>query len=378
MLSLAGAAAVLGAPTSLQPENSTASIDLHGSHKYALTHSDKVFHIGANKAGTTSMWLFYSDLPGSWNPCHDMCGAHNVAWYDESRHHHQHAAIWKTHRVFMDNGDQADFEWLYDQFPTARFVMNLRGLRDWVVSRYDMVREIRLGGGCSAHGTHASCKGGTYTECAPQAIFPGHNKCLKSHLTWTGNSDADIRSWVVGLAHVQKEQLSFFKKRKTSWKRFVQADFTDDSRDHDAIQRLWWINRKDLHEHEPKHLMTMAAELPTRPPVSELQGPSSIPHMLSDPHPHNSKSHVENVLASAGCRSHTWNQRLYTECSEAIKHRGLELAELPGEPFPSSHHWFIHRAEMDIDDISTLPNGTEVATAPAAGDIVPSPVADAD
>jgi hypothetical protein len=361
MLYLCTAAAVLGAPTALQPQNSTADVVLSSSN-YALTSTDKVFHIGANKAGTTSMWLFYSDLPGDWNPCHDMCGKGNKQWYTESSHKKKH--FFEEHRVFMDNGDQADYEWLYDTFESSRFVMNLRGMRDWVVSRYDMVREIRLGGGCSAHGTHASCKGGSYTECAPQAIFPGHNKCLKSHLTWTGNSDADIRSWIVGLAHIQKQQLKFFKSRTKSWQRFVQADFTDDSREHDAIQRLWWINRKKLHEHKTGHLMTMSAELPTRPPIKDLPGPSSIPRMLSDPHPDSSKKHVEKVLKEAGCKSHTWDQRLYTECAQEIKHRGLELAELPNASFPSAHHWYIHKDELDIDDVGSLPSGTEIATAP--------------
>jgi hypothetical protein len=347
MLSLA--VAFPAAPASLQPDaapelNQTdADLELK-STEWEITFSDKVFHIGANKAGTTSMWLFYQDLPGKWNPCHDLCGPKNKQWTDV---HNKNDPVLADHRVFMDNGDVSDFRWLYKTFPNSRFVMNVRKLEDWVISRYDMVREIRLGGGCSPQGTHASCKGGWYKECAPQAIFPGGHKCLRSWIDWTGNDDDDLKGWVMGLAQVQGNQMEFFKSSEEHMNRFVQADFTNDDLTHDSIKRLWWINRKSLATHKAHHIMTLDRKLPVDPPISALVGPHHIPHMLSDTHPSTTKDHVRRVFKHAGCKEEQLHHVLYHPCAMEMNKRKVSFIEMPNKTFPSAHHYFIHMDELE-------------------------------
>jgi hypothetical protein len=348
--------ALLAAPASLQPAavpkvtKDEAAVDLK-SAEYEITFTDKVFHIGANKAGTTSMWLFYKDLPGDWNPCHDLCGPKNKQWTDV---HKKSDPVLADHRVFMDNGDVSDFKWLYETFPHSRFVMNVRKMEDWVVSRYDMVREIRLGGGCSAQGTHDDCKGGWYKECAPQPIFPGGHSCLKSWITWTGNSDDDLKGWVMGLAQVQGEQMEFFKQSEEHMNRFVQADFTDDSLTEDSIQRLWWINRKSLDTHRAKHIMSLDRELPTKPPLKALVGPHDIPHMLSDSHPSSTISHVRKLFKHAGCKEEHFSSVLYHHCAMEMLKNKVSFIETPNVTFPSAHHYFIHNDQLQ----SALDSGT--------------------
>jgi hypothetical protein len=226
----------------------------------------------------------------------------------------------------MDNGDHADYEWLYNTFDHSRFVMNVRPLRDWVLSRYDMVRQIRLNGGCSPQGTSASCAQGWYGT--PSDVE-----------TWTGNSDADIRSWIAKLAEVQVQQLSFFDANPVRQNRFVMLDVTDSENQDITLRRLAWAQRKDLADYHTDHLLMMNTELPGDLPfleVDRLSGPHAVPHALGAPHPASSLRHVESVLRSMGCYEDTWGQYIYDQCRNAILASGLELAELPSTPFPSS------------------------------------------
>lgn len=288
-----------------------------------LTTSDLVFFIGANKAGTTSMEQYYQQL--GWNPCHNKCDE-SLEWWRASFQHNPDDPIWNTHRVFMDNGDHADYEWLYDTFDHSRFVMNVRPLRDWVLSRFDMIKQIRINGGCTPQGTSASCAQGWYGT--PSDVE-----------TWTGNSDADIRSWIVKLAQVQERQLDFFNKNPVRQNRFVMLDVTDSENEDITLRRLYWAQRKELASFHTDHLLKMNAELPgdlRSKPVAELAGPHAVPHALGAPHPASSLRHVEDVLLAMGCDSTTWGQYIYDQCRLAIEKSGLELAELPKTPFPST------------------------------------------
>ena len=323
------------------------------------------------------MWLYYNDLPGKWNPCHDMCAPQDtIEWATLTHKHDKSAKIWHTHRAFMDNGDIADFEWLYHAFPNSRFVMNVRSLKDWLVSRYDMVRTIRLGGGCSAEGTHASCKYGWYRECAPQPIFSGSH-CLRSRQTWTGNAPHEMRGWIMGLAKVQRKQLKFFKSSSEHINRFVMADFCSDGHVRDSLQRLAWVSRKDLEKIRTKHFIGLGDALPfhmREVKMTDLAGPHHIPHMLSDPHPSSSEEHIDQLLAEWGCEEHK-GDHIYLACADKIKQRGLNFVESPEEPFPSAHHWYIHGPNT-----SALPDGVEVDSAlptSKAGEIRYVPASDA-
>lgn len=316
----ASCTAVLAAPTALVPQASPAlesfdnsTVDLR-SHESASTTTGQIFCIGANKAGTTSLKFYFDELAGGWNPCHNEC--EGVQWWLEAKHHNKESQIWKKHRAFMDNGDSADFEWLFDTFPDARFVDNVRGMHDWLLSRYDMVRAIRLGGGCSEVGSTETCAKGRYNAHSSES-------------TWTGNSDADIRSWVLKMAKKQEKQVDFFKQ-PGHLNRFVQVDMTDDTRSKEMLSRLAWIERENLKENPVKKLMTVDEKFPY-----EMAAKGKLPNALSAPHQDESVRHVRKVLKEAGCEPHTWGQYNYRECAAKIEASKLELAKLPeSEPFP--------------------------------------------
>lgn len=332
------AAAVLAADVALSTSNAT---ELVGKPKVAakgkLAHQkytehdvnqeDLIFFIGANKAGTTSMEAYFRDMSWkkqglAWNPCHNKCGGKE--WWRASYDHKADSPIWKNHQVFMDNGDHADYQWLFATFNHSRFVMNVRPLRDWVLSRFDMVREIRLNGGCTPVGTTASCKQGWYG--------------VKSDVeTWTGNSDADIRAWIYGLAKTQIEQIRFFQANPVRINRFVMVDVTDDTQELTTLRRLHWAQRKKLAEFHVEHLLTMNAQLPVRPHISHLPGPHRLPHSLAASHSTASLRHVERVLMEMGCGPEQWKQYIYEDCMAAIDRSGLELATLPTSPLHASH-----------------------------------------
>merc|ERR1719261_2346818 len=186
-------------------------------------------------------------------------------------------------------------------------------------------------------------------------------KCIKSRLDWTGNTDEDLRQWGYGLARVQQKQLEFFAQSKESMNRFVMADLTDDAKTEDSIQRLWWANRADLNTYKATHLMTIDKPIPFKPPLEELQGPHEIPHMLSDPHPPESKIHVENVLKSWGCDERFWGDLLYMRCSEQMQKHPASKDEFTRfeqatntKGFPSRHHWYIQAKKSLANNATSL------------------------
>lgn len=354
----------------------------YGQEHWPLSTTAKVFHIGANKAGTTSMWLYYTDLPGKgWSPCHDLCQPGDIPWYTASHNHNEDAPWIKKGRSFFDNGDQADYEWLYQTFAGSRYVLNLRKLRDWLVSRYDMVREIRVAGGCTPNGTHASCKFGFYQECAPQAIFntpSGWKKCLRSKLTWTGNSADEMQKWVYGLSKRQSDQYWFFTQSEERMNRFVMADFTDPAVEEDGLRRLAWINRADLDKHRTQKVLDMHHQLPDSvPPLSELPGPKSIPHMLPDGHPGSSEEWITRLLGEWGCEGQA-EDRLYIDCGRNMHHKATpakrlmleDPADAPAEEayYPSATYWRQHNftleglpPHMEVVDVQDADDGEHAA-----------------
>ena len=78
----------------------------------------------------------------------------------------------------------------------------------WVLSRYDMIKMIRKGGGCpetstteGTAGTDPTCPKGAYGVKGAPDYYES---------SWTANSDADVRSWITELADDQERQLAFF------------------------------------------------------------------------------------------------------------------------------------------------------------------------
>lgn len=301
------------------------------SKQFYMTEHNSIFFIGSNKAGTTSMMTYFQQLPGGWNPCHNKCD--DVQWAAESHNHNKSAAVWKNHRAFMDNGDESDYQWLYRTFHGSRFIMNVRPLRDWVLSRYDMVQQIRLAGGCTGEGTVKDCPIGRL-KCADNVCYPPGTGPI-SH--WTGNSPADIRAWVVVLAKTQQEQVEFFDESNDRRNRFTMVDVTNDEDQHSSIMRLIWSARNHLIEHAANEtLLTIDVVPPLIRPLDKVPGPDNIPHELNSPHSAKTIRRVEKILTSLGCKPHTWRQYLYKECADKILASRLELAQLPKEPFPNA------------------------------------------
>ena len=187
-------------------------------HACISHHACVPFHTPATillyAAGTTSLHDLFVALPGGWDPCHNKCEGQE--WYKASQAHNQ--TLFMSHRAFMDNGDKADYKWLADTFPTARFVANVRPMRDWVLSRFDMVMQIRTFVGCTPIGSVASCPVGQYNA----ASAPTH---------WTGNTNADVYSWIVDLAKKQNEQEDYFSAMPHRHNRYVQVTFSSAIRD---------------------------------------------------------------------------------------------------------------------------------------------------
>lgn len=77
---------------------------------------EKIFVIGFNKTATsTFQWLF-----------------------QENDLRTQHVSRWDVpyYTCFADNGDRNDFKKLDENYPNSLFILNVRPLRDWLISRF--------------------------------------------------------------------------------------------------------------------------------------------------------------------------------------------------------------------------------------------------
>ena len=109
-------------------------------------------------------------------------------WFSDEK---KHSVEFENHRAFMDNGDRANFKWLDEQWGHARFVLNQRALQPWLLSRFDMMKEDRLNGGCSPIGDKKSCTTGKLSETG-------------EHTTFVDNDESSMRQWVLDVAESQK------------------------------------------------------------------------------------------------------------------------------------------------------------------------------
>lgn len=85
----------------------------------------KIFCIGFNKTGTSSLHRFFEDL--------GLTSTHNVFWPAHSR-------AWKCDKSLFryqcySDGEKADFIALDGAFPGSLFILNNRNERDWLYSR---------------------------------------------------------------------------------------------------------------------------------------------------------------------------------------------------------------------------------------------------
>tara|TARA_Y100001938_G_C7956156_1_gene361823 strand:- start:39 stop:689 length:651 start_codon:yes stop_codon:yes gene_type:complete len=84
---------------------------------------NKIFVIGFNKTATTTFAAFFKahNLSAS----HQCVGSNNQ-WRTDK----------KTFQCFSDNGDAQNLEELYKEFPESLFILNVRPLEPWLISRF--------------------------------------------------------------------------------------------------------------------------------------------------------------------------------------------------------------------------------------------------
>lgn len=263
-----------------------------------LTATAKIFCIGPNKAGTMTLFELYSGFPGSFAPCHNTCEQGDLAgrmWSIESQSHVSSSPIFTNHRAFMDNGDQADFEWLDLTFPGSRFVLNTRAMYDWVLSRFDMVRADRETAGCAPQGTTQDCPN------------------VYAH--WGDNTDEDMLEWIVAEWNHQERVLAYFNEFSSRKNRFAMVDVEGNATE--ALYRLHWVSREDTNTFPVDGLLHLQSPLPGGL-VDADQLPRVMPMANKGHHDAYSNEKVKGVLRNAGCTPEMDYDQTYQNCAELI------------------------------------------------------------
>ena len=93
--------------------------------------ASKIFAIGLNKTGTTSLHRIFQDLG-----CRSY---HGTKWRETSR-----PTIYRFYDAFCD-GIPNDFRRLDAMFPNARFILQVRDLDAWLDSRLEHIRRLPKG-----------------------------------------------------------------------------------------------------------------------------------------------------------------------------------------------------------------------------------------
>jgi len=118
--------------------------------------SAKVFAIGFNKTGTTSLHALFESLARP--------SFHGVEWRSSAR-----SDLWRRYDCFSD-GVPEDFRLLDRSFPGARFILQVRELAPWVYSRLAHIEREK------ARGTHGGLPGWDTTADSVQAWVRRRNE----------------------------------------------------------------------------------------------------------------------------------------------------------------------------------------------------------
>jgi hypothetical protein len=262
---------------------------------------DKLFFIGPNKTGTTSIAELFRTL--GYRSCHRHCHRQDMTWADATRT--RNASYFEDADVFVDVGDVADFIWLSKQYPTARFVYNTRPLTPWLISRVDMYRKVREKHGCLAYGVHE-----LGDKCGPVGL--------------SANDHESILRFVVRVAAVQEATLIYFLSSPALSNRFVLHDFTASSPTTKAL--IDWITRSDLGSNSSTRLVLSAADLPTG--GSAAGGRVALPHKYKyGEHVSQTVKLVTETLKNNDCLE-SWHADVwYAKCAAGILRHRPDLKE---------------------------------------------------
>lgn len=82
-----------------------------------MTHYDKIFVIGFNKTATSTFHNIFIK--------NNLSSLHTSNWYNIAKF-----------KCFSDNGDLHDFKNLYKLYPNSIFILNIRSIDKWLISRF--------------------------------------------------------------------------------------------------------------------------------------------------------------------------------------------------------------------------------------------------
>ena len=255
--------------------------------RWNMTYSGgglKVFFLGPGKTGTRTLANYAEDV--GCKPCHLRCSVgrsgKEVKWAAAAD------STWSKLRLppaawdgnqrkvldaycgFMDNGELADFRWLNAVYPHARFVLNTRGLKSYMVSRVDHMAR--------------------------------HGHVLLNALRPDG-----VLKHALKVARVQQEALAFFNETAERRQRFAVVDVVGGGGE-DLAAVLDWVMRKNLAEHPTSRLVTRPSELPARGSSSRHR---KVAHIGTAKHSAQILSAVERTLHAGRCPQSSWDEILW-------------------------------------------------------------------
>ncbi|KAG8464634.1 hypothetical protein KFE25_010002 [Diacronema lutheri] len=230
--------------------------------------SDKVFFIGPNKTGTSTLMTLFRRW--GYRACHGVCGG-GMRWGEISRAHDRSSRVFSQFAAFMDNGDEADFKWL--------------------------------------------------AGCAP---FGNATSCARAYSDFVANDATAIRAWVVALAQHQDAAVAHFSTSHELMQRFAVVDV---ERQAGAELRalLGWSTRRRLEARQTQRLVLTLADVPHELTVATPRLPpagAGVPHINAHGSADATTALVERVLRSTGCNASMWDDLWYRRCADAITREG--------------------------------------------------------
>jgi len=150
----------------------------------------KVFCIGFNKTGTTSLHRMFQQA--------GLRSYHNTDWWrwpaDDER--------WRQYDAYCDGWpSESAVRGLLRRFPSAKFILNTRRLDDWLLSRYQHVERNKRSG--------------------------------KSE--WLDNSDAAIARWIAARRHHHGKVRQMFGANRRLEKQLMIVDFCGIADEHQKV-----------------------------------------------------------------------------------------------------------------------------------------------
>lgn len=151
----------------------------------------KVFCIGFNKTGTSSLHSFFKEC--------NLSSVHNTDWPDYSKLKQGRTYFW--HQCYSD-GEQSNFINLDKWFPKSLFILNDRNEKDWLYSRIKHVMRFN-------------------EEIEPDKILtePKYGKMAKEFFF---DEESAIKKWVYERRIYNKQVRSYFKDKQS----FIDIDIT--------------------------------------------------------------------------------------------------------------------------------------------------------